>query len=108
MGAYTEGERVRISRKGRQSPPPKLNKAFEHLIMSIFAAAICIVLAYLTYRDGQSWQIPVWLGMAAVLVAIPLLPQTRNDGRALKASRWIVVAVAVGFFVAEMFRRNAG
>lgn len=76
--------------------------------MSFAAGAICAILAYLAYNDGLVWQVPIWLGVGVVLVAIPLLPFTRNNRAVVKGSRWLAVAVAIGFFIWEIIRRRSG
>ena len=76
--------------------------------MSMASGVICAILAYLSYRDGLIWQVPIWLGVGAILVAIPLLPQTRNNRALVQTSRWVAVAIAIGFFVWEIVRRRTG
>ncbi len=87
---------------------PTRNPEGSRLVMSFAAAAICAVLAYLSYNDGLTWQAPIWLGMGVVLAAIPLLPFTRNHSLLVQGSRWLTVAVAIGLFIWEIFRRRAG
>lgn len=78
----------------------------QRLVMSAVAAVICLILAYLSYRDQNAWQIPVWVTLGVTLVAVPLLPQTKGNPRLVKLSRWIVAAVAIGMFVFELVRRR--
>lgn len=81
-------------------------KASQRLIMSVAAAVICAILSFLSYRDGMLWQVPLWLVAAIVLLALPLLPQTRGHQRLLQASRWLVAAMAIGVFISELIRRQ--
>ena len=78
------------------------------LVMSMASGIICAILAYLSYTNGLYWQIPVWLGVGAVLVCIPLLPWTRHNRVLVQSSRWLAVAIAIGFFVWEIIRRRRG
>lgn len=74
--------------------------------MSFAAGIICVVLAYVSYNDGLLWQVPIWLAVGIVLVAIPLLPFTRNNKVLVQSARWTAVAIAIGFFVWEIIRRR--
>jgi len=76
--------------------------------MSFASGVICAILAIVSYRDGVFWQIPIWLGLGVILVGIPLLPWTKNNRILVQSSRWLVVAIAVGFFVWEIIRRRSG
>jgi len=103
-----EGAHAILSAPQHRNRQSQRDPEAQRLVMSLASGAICAILAYLSYNDGNYWQVPVWLGIGAILVAVPILPWTSKNHRLVQSSRWLAAAIAIGFFVWEIIRRRRG